>query len=213
VSGRRPAESPRPAEGSARERLIAAMVAVAGERGYRQASVERVCGQADLGRDQFAAEFSSREECFLEAWDEVYGRFVARCMAAYERPGSWRERLRAAAEQFRAFVSEEPAASRVLLVELLEAGPRGLARRDLAVRSFASLFDAGRAERAAPDDLPYEVALAVSGAIFVTLRKQLAERSGSPETLMRELMCMAVMPYLGVEAAMRELAEPPSQVA
>jgi AcrR family transcriptional regulator len=208
MTGSHPAEERRPSGSSARERLIEAMSVEAGERGYRRTSVELVCRRAVASREEFAAEFPSKEDCFLAAWDAVNERFVRRCVGAYQAPGRWRDRLRAAAEEFLAFVEEEPSGARVLLVELLEAGPRGRARRDLSVRSFASLFDAGRAELANPKALPYEVALAISGSIFVTLRRQLVERSGSPEELMRELMCMAVMPYLGVEAAMRELGEP-----
>jgi AcrR family transcriptional regulator len=190
-----------------REQLVWAMVGVAGAHGYREATVERVCARARVPREEFAAEFGSREDCLLAAWDAVYEGFVASCMAAYERPGPWRERLRSAAEEFLAFVEEDPLAARLLLVELLEAGPRGRARRDLAVRSFATLFDAGRAELADPESLSYDVALAISGSIFVTLRRHLAEGSGEPAQLMRELMCVAVMPYLGTEAAMRELEE------
>jgi AcrR family transcriptional regulator len=181
------------------------MTVEAGERGYRDSTVEQVIARAGATPEQFAAEFSSKEQCFLAAWDAVNERFVARCIGAYSRPARWREKLRAAAEEFLAFVEAEPLESRVLLVELLEAGSRGRARRDLSVRSFATLFDAGRSELADPDSLPYEVALGIAGSIFVTLRAQLVEGEAAPEELMRELMCMAVMPYLGVEAAMREL--------
>jgi AcrR family transcriptional regulator len=190
---------------SIRGRLIEAMTAESGERGYRATTVKLVSARAGVSLEEFAAEFASKEECFLAAWDAVNERFVARCIGAYSRPGAWRERLRAAAEEFLAFVEAEPLESRVLLVELLEAGPRGRARRDLSVRSFATLFDAGRAELDDPESLPYEVALGIAGSIFVTLRAQLIEGNRSPAELMRELMCMAVMPYLGVEAAMGEL--------
>jgi AcrR family transcriptional regulator len=206
---RDPAGSLRSPEGSdraIRERLIAAMTAEAGERGYRACGIDRVIARAGTSREQFAAEFGSKEECFLAAWDAVHERFVGRCSGAYARPGRWRDRLRAAAEEFLRFVRESPIECRVLLVELLEAGPRGRARRDLSVRAFASMFDAGRGELADPDSLPYEVALGISGAIFLTLRSQLIEAEAAPEALMRQLMCMAVLPYLGVEAAMGELA-------
>jgi AcrR family transcriptional regulator len=192
---------------SVRERLLAAMVAEAGERGYRRSEVERVIARAGASREQFAAQFDSKEDCFLAAWDAVNERFMRRCMDAYGRPQCWRDKVRAAAEEFLAFVEEEPLESRVLIVELLEAGPRGRARRDLSVRASAALFDAGRAELADRDSVPYEVALGISGAIFVTLRSQLIEGELAPEELMRQLMCMAVMPYLGVEAAMRELGD------
>ena len=182
------------------------MVVEAGSRGLRQVKVEALCRRADVTPEDFAAEFTSREECFLAAWDTVNERFVGRCIAAYSRPRRWRDKLRAAAEEFLCFVQNEPLSCRVLLVELLEAGPKGRARRDMSVRAFASLFDAGRAELDDPDSLPYEVALGIAGSIFVTLRAQLIEGTPEPAELMRELMCMAVMPYLGVEAAMHELS-------
>jgi AcrR family transcriptional regulator len=196
-----------------RERLVAAMTAEAGERGYRACGIEGVMQRAGASREQFAAEFGSKEECFLAAWDSVNERFLRRCAGAYARPGRWRDRLRAAAEEFLRSVGESPGECRVLLVELLEAGPRGRARRDLSVRAFASMFDAGRGELADPDSLPYEVALGISGAIFLTLRSQLIEGEAAPEALMRELMCMAVLPYLGVEAAIRELGEEGARAA
>lgn len=191
--------------GSPRERLLEAMIVEAGTKGYRGVTVEALSRRAGSSPEDFATEFTSKEECFLAAWDTINERFVSRCLAAYSRPAAWRDKLRAAAEEFRAFVEAEPLECRVLLVELLEAGPKGRARRDLSIRAFASLFDAGRAELDDPDSLPYEVALGIAGSIFVTLRSQLIEGPASPDELMRQLMCMAVMPYLGVEAAMHEL--------
>jgi AcrR family transcriptional regulator len=194
-------------DSSVRDRLVGAMTVEAGERGYRNCQIEEVARGAGVGVEDFAAEFASKEECFLAAWDSVNERFMRRCMQAYGRPERWRDKVRAAAEEFLAFVEDEPLESRVLIVELLEVGPRGRARRDLSVRASAALFDAGRAELADPDSIPYEVALAISGSIFVTLRSELIDGDRPPPELMRELMCMAVMPYLGVEAAMRELGE------
>lgn len=196
-----------PGDEPVRERLIAAMIAEVGECGYRSTTVERICARAGARREEFAAEFASKEDCLLAAWDEAYGEAVARCTAAYGQPERWRDQLLAAAEEMLALVRENPAAFRVLVVEVLEAGAGGRARRDLAIRSFASLVDAGRQELSDPESLPYEVAVGVTGSIFLTMRRGLLEEGHSPDQLMRELMCMAVMPYLGVEAAMRELGE------
>src|SRR5262249_9382506 len=143
------------------------------------------------------------------AWDRANQVLVDRCVRAYTRPAHWQDKLRAAAAELLEFLEQEPAASRVLIVELLNAGPKGRARRDMTIRLLASLVDPASDDLAAPESLSRDVAVGVAGSVFITLRSKMLRRPPmAPAEMIPQLMCMALMPYVGVDAALRELDRP-----
>jgi AcrR family transcriptional regulator len=107
---------PRPvlaASGSSRERLLEAMVRVAGRHGYAAASVSRVIEGAGASRACFYQHFSNREQCFLAAQQAVAERAL-RCMGA---EGPRQVQPSAALEDVLVRAAENPAAARLLLIE------------------------------------------------------------------------------------------------
>jgi AcrR family transcriptional regulator len=191
---------------SARERLIDAMVEEAGRKGYDSVTVEMVMDRAGVSREGFDKEFDGKDDCFFAAFDSLIAVFTKRCMEAYARPGEWADKLRATAQEFLDYLVQDPPAGRVLCLEILHAGRKGAARRDMYVRIFASIVDAGRQELDDPESLPYAIAEGITGAVYETVYSNLArgQEEALPD-LMPQMMCMAVMPYLGVEAALEEL--------
>src|SRR5690242_12142294 len=84
-------------ERNQRERLIAAMAEVCGERGYGEASVAEVAKRAGVSTASFYRQFKDRRECLLASFEELFGRLLAeieRACAAVELPA---DKARAAA--------------------------------------------------------------------------------------------------------------------
>ncbi len=105
-----------------RERLIEAMIAVMGRRGYAGASVARVIEQAGVSRATFYAHFADREECFLAAYRQL-AQGLEEELEGLERhadPATWR---REAVAALLAGTEAHPAAARVVLIEGLAGGP------------------------------------------------------------------------------------------
>jgi AcrR family transcriptional regulator len=124
-----------------RERLLEAMVGVAGELGYEHTSVERLIDYAGVSRRTFYDLFADREECFLAAYDEVIAHVLPRVVDACGEGFSPTHRLRNALETFLCFCAEEPHAARLCVVEVLAAGPRARARRASTMERLADLVE------------------------------------------------------------------------
>ncbi len=113
-----------------RERILRAMVEVAGERGYAGATVGLVVARAGVSRRTFYGCFDGREACVLELLDlglERIGDLVAR---AFAREDTWQDGVRSALASVLGFLDSEPLLARMWLVESLAAGRRVLARRE-----------------------------------------------------------------------------------
>ena len=99
-------------------------------------------------------------------------------------------------------------------VEVLSAGDAARARRDMTMRVIASLIDAGRQEMDDPESVPHTTAEALAGSAYGQIYSRVV-RGDVDElpALVPQLMSAAVMPYLGIEAGLAELArgfDPPA---
>src|SRR5947207_10643268 len=61
---------------SQRLRLVRAMAEVMAEKGYARTSVADVLGRARVSRETFYELFGSKEECFMSAFEQAYGRIL-----------------------------------------------------------------------------------------------------------------------------------------
>ncbi|MFC6881239.1 MULTISPECIES: TetR/AcrR family transcriptional regulator [Actinomadura] len=127
--------------GNQRGRILAAVVAAAGEVGFTRMSVETVISRAQVSRRTFYEHFRNKEEAFLAAYDEVMRGLLERTAEAYERESGIPDRFRAGLRAFLEGLAEDPAAARMCIVEVLTAGPRATARRDEVLRTFAGLAE------------------------------------------------------------------------
>jgi len=197
-----------------RVRILTAMAEVASERGAGAASVAHIVSRAGVSRRTFYDLFEDREDCFLATFDEALAQAATTVLPAYRGQARWRERIRAALLATLVFFEEQPALARLCVVEALAAGPRALERRaevfDLLVRAV----DEGRSERPArvPEPPPLAAEGAV-GAVLSVIHRRLVAGGRKPLTsLLGELMSAIVLPYLGVQAAQKELHKPAPQI-
>ena len=190
---------------SERAQLIEALIEVAAERGYMDTSIEMVIARAGLDRPAFDRHFRGKYDGFLSAWQEMNEECMASLMRAYDSEQHWPDRLRAVACEVVGSLCNEPSRA-CFAVEVLAAGDAARARRDMTMRVIASLIDAGRKEMDDPESVPHTTAEALAGSAYGQVYAKVV-RGDTDELpkLIPQLMSAAVMPYLGVEAALEEL--------
>jgi AcrR family transcriptional regulator len=191
---------------SERAQIVAALIEIAAERGYGETTIDLILERAGLDRPAFDRHFRGKYDCFLSAWQEQNEDCLATMVKAYESREEWPDRLRAVAYQVIEGLSHDP--SRASFgVEVLAAGDAARARRDMTMRVIASLIDAGRQEMEDPESVPHTTAEALAGSAYGQIYSRVV-RGDVDELpdLVPQLMSAAVMPYLGIEAAMAELS-------
>ncbi|HET6999392.1 MAG TPA: helix-turn-helix domain-containing protein [Solirubrobacterales bacterium] len=202
---RLPKTAPLVTDASERARIVAALIEVGAEHGYLDTTIEMIVERAGVEREAFHRHFTSKYDCFLSTWHDINDQCVARIMNVYESHKEWADRLRAVANDIAR--SLELAPERALFgIEVLASGRAARARRDMTLRVITSLIDAGRNEMEDPDAVPHSTAEALAGAAYCQMFAKVADGAHEElSALVPQLMSAAVMPYLGVEAAIAEL--------
>jgi AcrR family transcriptional regulator len=210
----RVASNGRPEPPDERQRIVAAMVELVAEQGYKATTVKQLLQRAGVRRADFRRLFSGKRACFLEAYGEMSERFASRVFTAFEGEKEWRDGLRAAAYAAARWVGEHPHEARYATIEMMAAGAFAVERREATLRRFVELLDAGREQLDEPDSVSRAMAEGIVGGILGMLTKNLRQggRRARPEDFVPELMFLAVRPYLGHEAAREELTMPPPAV-
>jgi AcrR family transcriptional regulator len=114
---------------SQRERLMAAAVALASERGYDAMNVSDLVVLSGVSRGAFYRHFKDKRACFLAAMRECMERLTDGVMRSVERDGV---PLMAVLEA----VLAQPAAARICLGEAHAAGPQATALLDRTAAKF-----------------------------------------------------------------------------
>lgn len=189
-----------------RLRILEAMLATCGEKGYRRVAVQDVIEGCGGNRAQFYRHFSSKADCYAGAHEHGIERLQARVLGAAAAESAWRRALRAGLDEVAAFAEERPFVARGLLVEVHVAGGPAL-RRQAEVRDrFVAAIDAARLESGPRPSPPPITARFMAGAVESTLTASLA--AGEPAAFtaaVPELTHMIVSTYLGEDAAAEEL--------
>jgi AcrR family transcriptional regulator len=200
--------------GAERKAILDALIAIAAERGYAETTIEAILGQAGLDRPAFDRHFRGKYDCFLSAWQEINESCMREMLEAYNSCEEWPDKLRAVACEIVEGLCGDPSRA-AFSIEVLAAGDAARARRDMTMRVLASLIDAGRNEMEDPEAVPHTTAEALAGAAYGQVYSKVVR--GVPDELpelVPQLMSAAVLPYLGMEAAMAELRrgfDPPAR--
>lgn len=137
---------------AARRRALAAMAAAVGERGYADTTVRDVLVRARMSRRTFYELFDNREQCFLAAYDAAR-RELLQQLDRRRGPGeSWPDHARAVLATALSFLARGPDVARLLVVEPVSAGARGLERHEGTMRELTDRLAASFTE--AEHDLP-----------------------------------------------------------
>jgi AcrR family transcriptional regulator len=183
------------------------MLEAVGEVGYEATSVRTVLDRTGVYRQAFYDYFSSKEDCFLQAYDAGLARVEAGLRAAASAERSWIDQLRAGLGALLDFLDTEPNIGRALIVEVHPAGGAALTKRAAAMERARDFLDRGRSLAAENGSEPPRIAPeAIASGIHMVVHSRLAgrERDGF-RPLLGELMYIAVLPYLGPDAARAEM--------
>lgn len=193
---------------SQRERLLEAAIRVVAGKGYAATTVADLTREAGVSRTTFYEHFEDKGACFLAAYDNAVDALVRRVGAAYESQERWPERARAGLEALLAALAEEPDLARLALVDIGSAGPLAQRRYRAAVQRLTPLFDEGRDFAPAGRTLPANTSRMAIGAVTGLISDELvAGRAEYLPELLSDLLFATLVPYIGPEAAAREVGE------
>jgi AcrR family transcriptional regulator len=164
--------------GDQRLRLVWAMAEAMAEKGYAATSVADVLNRARVSRETFYELFSSKEDCFMSAFDQAYRHLLAAIVPDADEGGRPpMERFSRVLGDYLSALASDPNAARVFLIEVYAAGPQALKRR-LALQR--ELVDAVAARLGASDEEERFAAEALVAAIIsmVTARLAVGDAAG-----------------------------------
>jgi AcrR family transcriptional regulator len=186
------------------ERLIAGFASAVAEHGYNAVTITHITKAAAVSRRVFYANFESKQECFLAAFDVVVDHVRALLGAAVESADDWPHRAIAAAREVLAFLASEPDLARLCLVESQSAGPVVAGRFHEAVRELVPPLQLGRSERPEERPLPPTTEESTVGALVsLASRKVGAGEARQLEQLLPDFTEFILSPYLGPAEAER----------
>ena len=196
--------SPEQVAHNQRERLIAGLASAVAEHGYNAVTITHITKAAAVSRRVFYANFASKEECFLAAFEVVVAHVRDLVAEAVESAPDWPHRAIAAAHEVLAFLASEPDLARLCLVESQTAGPVVAARFHAAVRELVPPLELGREERSGERPLPPTTEDSTVGALVsLAARKATAGEAGQLESLLPDFTEFILSPYLGPDEAAR----------
>jgi AcrR family transcriptional regulator len=131
-----------------RERLLAAVPAVAAERGYEAMSVADIVKRAAVSRNAFYKNFSDKQDCVAAAHEVGHERLFDTLSAPCYEGATIRERVEHSLTAALETLAAEPDLARLLFVEAPSAG------EDIALRYHEWLQRYGTLLRSAAPDLP-----------------------------------------------------------
>lgn len=185
-----------------RERMLLATAELVAERGYQKTTIELIAKTARVALSTFYEQFSSKEECFLAAFDETVASAAEVFEELIDPEQDWADQIASGLEIFLEMVVKEPARARLCIVEAQAAGGASMARYQAMLEQVAPKLREGRTHNPRASRLPdgLEVAI-VGGLAWLVHQRLLAGRVDDIKGLLPEMLQVTLTPYVGeVEA-------------
>jgi len=185
-----------------RERLIGSLVDVVVEHGYNAVTITHITKAAQVSRRAFYENFSSKEECFLAAFEIVVTHVRELVAEAVESFDDWPHEVIAAFRTLLDYFSGEPDLARFCFVESQSAGPAVAERFREEIYGLIPLLERGRAERRSERPLPASTESSVIGALATLIsRSVVAGEAAELSGLLPDFTEFSLTPYLGTDEA------------
>jgi AcrR family transcriptional regulator len=146
---------------SQRERLMRAMMELAGDKGFAATTLPEIAALARVSPNVFYEHFADKTDCFIAVCDEAAREILDQLLKLASEP-DWLMAVRVGVDRYLCWWAHHPAFARAYFVELPAAGERALERRDRQYEAFREMFRAlaARARHEQPElREPPEVAL------------------------------------------------------
>jgi AcrR family transcriptional regulator len=191
-----------------RQRILTAAVELVAERGYRAVTVADIVKRAATARLKFYENFSSKQDCFLAAYDAALTEVTRRLGEATSTPdATFPERVAAGLDALLTYAAAEPALARACIVEAPSLGPVMRGRREQALGALAPLL-AGARQELGETDLPDTVEESVLDGLYWLLYDAILSGRPAPIVdLLPQLVEFTLLPFLGTEAARATASE------
>lgn len=167
-------------ERNQRERLIAAMAEVCGERGYGESSVAEVAKRAGVSTASFYRQFKDRRECMLASFEELFGRLLEALEGACGEESEPAAKARAGAATAAALLGGDLPTARLLSLEIVAVGPEGVRAQQEAIDRLAALLRAPKADRPPAPDRAWT---AIAAMTSLVARRTSEGRTAEPTEL------------------------------
>lgn len=199
---------------SQRERLLAAVVRVAAAQGYEATSVADILEEAGVGRESFYELFADKRECMLAARGILVDDLAATIEAAYrEAEEPLTHRIQAGLAAMLEWFAADPAATRVVIVELAGVGPKSREIFQADFARFTKLLAEGLGDSEPVPGLPQAPGLAIGGALARVYGEVVRDRTRELPRMLPELTYEVLVPFVGEEAARREQQQAEAAIA
>ncbi|MDX6603469.1 MAG: hypothetical protein QOF13_2671 [Solirubrobacterales bacterium] len=185
-----------------RERMLLATAELVAERGYQKTTIELIAKTARVALSTFYEQFSSKEECFLAAFDETMEAAAEVFDELLDAEQPWAEQISAGLEIVLEMVVNEPSRARLCIVEAQAAGGEALVRYQGMLERIAPKLREGRIHNPRAGRLPdgLEVAI-VGGLVWLVHQRLIAGLEDEIKGLLPEMLQVTLTPYVGeVEA-------------
>lgn len=183
-----------------RRRITDAIAELTAEHGYEATKIGDIVSRAGVARKTLYDNFDGKEDVFLAAFDRAADEALQRVEAACEdADAGWEERVEGALAAFLDFVGEEPARSRMCMIEAMSATPAASRRYEATVQRFVALArDNAPPYEQLPETIEETLVGGVAWIVHQKIRRGEAEKA--PE-LLAELTEFVLAPYRGAAAA------------
>jgi AcrR family transcriptional regulator len=172
-----------------RQRLIDAMLWLAGESGYAAATtVADVIERAEVSRKTFYAHFADRDELLLATFDATALSAFEGVRAASLSTGGPTRRIEAFMRRLCRVARESPSTIALSTIEIAAVDPAGLERRDRLIGDYGTLIDECLRSETKQSVMPSTLLRTLAGGVHRTIDAYLrAERKDELTVLAREL--------------------------
>lgn len=164
-----------------RQRLIGAMVKLAGEHGYAATTVADVIMRAEVSRKTFYEHFEDRQNLLLAAFDTASLAAFEEVRAAAQRTGGPTRQLEALMRRLCRVARASPGTIALSTIEIAAIDPDGLERRERLMSACGALIDECMDADGERPALPPAFARALAGSTYRTIDARL--RTGASEEL------------------------------
>ena len=194
-----------------RARVIAALVEVVAEHGYRATSVEAVIKRARVSRRTFYESFDSIEECFGAVLDDGLRHSDAIMTRSFQREQRWQDGVSEALAGLLVLFDSEPKLARVWFIESLAAASWAVERRERHVaelrRLVVAYWQPPRDHQACAPQADSALVVGVMAAVLGVIHTHLLTRQPQPLiSLLGPLVGIVMANYLSPQEAACEVA-------
>ncbi len=183
------------------------MVQVVAETGYVGTTVEAVLSRAGVSRRTFYENFKDKQDCFISAFDAVLRDWMRQGALAYQETlasngieDAVHARLRAGLLALFGRVLSDPLGARVVLIEVLNCGERGLRRLEQAVDELERMVEQAFAAPE-PPGLPPEMIKVIVGGVLEIVTSRLRHDKTDELLLLADPLLAWMLSYRSRDAA------------